>query len=142
MMVTPVSTNPSRGKERAVNVDGAARGKIDDCLRQYVAVRDDDGQIGRESRELGDKIVAAWPLRLQNRNSFIDRDLFHRRRLHHRPRAPDGPVGLRHCPDDFESLANESAERGRRELRRAPEEHAHYSELIISVVVLSDLLRR
>ena len=56
---------------------------------------------------------------------FLERDALDRRRLERRARAADGPVGLCDDADDVEALADQRAERRRRELRRAPEEHPH-----------------
>ncbi len=108
-----------------MDVQGAEPRQVDHRFRQDVPVRDDHAHVGREGTQLAEELVALRLLRLQHGNPFAERYFLHGRSAHRGSRAADGLVGLRHDGDDLEPLAEQRTQRRRRELGRAPEEHAH-----------------
>src|SRR5215211_6716216 len=115
-----------------MDVQCAKPGKIDQLLRQNIAVRDDDGNVGLHHLERVSELDASQSRRLKARNLLFDRDLLDWR-CADLPRATLWLVGPSNDACDVEALTNQRAERRRGKFGRPPEEDAHL-QLTFAVV--------
>jgi hypothetical protein len=111
-------------QERAVDVDAAARERVEDGGRQDLAVGHDHAELGAGGRQRGRDVRVPDRARLQDRQAVSLGAALDRRRGH-RPAPPGRLVGLGHDQRDLVAGRQHRLEARHREVRRAHEHQPH-----------------
>ena len=114
---------PVAREQRGVDVDRAARGDVEDRLREDLPEGHDHRDVGPMLGEPLGPAGVTEPDRLEQRDAVLERHRLDRRDPLALPPAR-GPVRLRHRGHHVVPLA-QRLERGQRERRSAVEQHAH-----------------